>query len=392
MTTFHRTYQHRAYTSKAGYARVAAVLRESARLYNAALEEWRWAYRAGARVSLYSQYRELTAIRAGDAFWGGMAVQVGRGVLRRADRARQAFYRRVSSGETPGYPRFKSGLRWRTIELANVDASMVRQRGNYCAIRIKGLPEIRLRKGLKLPEDTPKALSVTLRGRRLFVNLTYEVGQATLSRSDAAVGIDMGVSDRLALSNGERVGRRRKVNWRLVRMQRRLSGCRKGGHRWRKRKAVLANHQHRERVRNRNECHRVTTELVRRFGLIAIEDPSIQNMTAWAKGTVEQSGRNVRQKTGPHRTVLEQSRGLIRRQLDYKAAWAGRELVVVDPKFTSQRCSGCGAGSADHRQRKRYDCAECGMTEDADINAAKNILHRALAGRRTPDFRLPAAS
>ena len=392
MTTFHRTYQHRAYTSRAGYKRIEAVLRESARLYNAALEEWRWAYRAGAGVSLYSQYNELTAIRAGDIFWGGMSVQVGRGVLRRADRARQAFYRRVGNGETPGYPRFKSGPRWRTIELANVDASMVRQRGNYCAIRIKGLPEIRLRKGLELPEGAPKALSVTLRGRRLFVNLTYKGDQATLPRSDAAVGIDMSVSDRLVLSNGERVGRKRKVDKRLVRMQRRLSGCRKGGHRWRKRKAVLANHQHRERVRNRNECHRVTSELVRRFGLIAMEDPSIRDTTAWAKGTVEQPGRNVRQKTGPNRTVLEQSRGLIRRQLDYKAAWAGRELVVVDPKFTSQRCSGCGAVSADHRQRKRYDCAECGMTEDADINAATNILHRALAGRRAPDFRLPAAS
>ena len=91
-------------------------------------------------VSLYSQYRELTAIRAGDAFWGVISVQVGRGVLRRADRARRSFYRRASNGETPGYPRFKSSRRWHTIELANVDISMLRPRGDYCAIRIKGLP------------------------------------------------------------------------------------------------------------------------------------------------------------------------------------------------------------------------------------------------------------
>ena len=81
-----------------------------------------------------------------------MSVQVGRGVLRRADRARQAFFRRVRDGETPGYPRYKSGRRWHTIELANVDVSMLRPRDNYCAIRIRGLPEIRLRKGLALPE------------------------------------------------------------------------------------------------------------------------------------------------------------------------------------------------------------------------------------------------
>ena len=392
MIKIHKTYQHRAYTSRAGYETLAEVMRDSARLYNAALEEWRWAYRSGVSVSLYSQYRELTAIRADDAFWGGISLQVARGVLRRADRARQAFYRRVKAGETPGYPRFKSSRRWHTIELANVTPSMVKPRGSYCAIRIKGLPEIRLRKGLNLPEDVPKALTITLRGRRLFVNLTYEVEQTVLPKSDAAVGVDMGVSDRLALSNGEHVGRRRKPNAKLRRAQRRLSTCKKGSHRWRKRRAVLANQQHRERIRNRNECHRITTDLVRRFGLIAMEDLAIKNMTRSAAGTLENPGTGVAQKRGLNRSISEQTWGMIRHQLTYKAGWAGREMVVVDPRFTSQRCSGCGTVSAEHRQRKRYNCAECGMTEDADVNAARNVLHKALAGRRTPDYRLPAAS
>ena len=392
MTKIHKTYQHRVYTSKVGYERIAEVLRESARLYNAALEEWRWAYRAGVSVSLYSQHRELTAIRAEDEFWGGISLQVGRGVLRRADRARKAFFRRVKAGETPGYPRFKSSRRWHTIELANVDASMVKDRGNYYAIRIKGLPEIRLRKGLALPEGAPKALTITLRGRRLFVNLSYEVELATLPRTEAVVGVDMGVSDRLALSTGEVVKRRRKPNKRLIRAQQRLSRCRKGSHQWRKRRAVLANHQHRERVRNRNECHRITTDLVRRFGLIAVENLAIKNMTASAAGTLEQPGTGVAQKRGLNRSISEQTWGMIRHQLTYKAGWAGREMVVVDPRFTSQRCSGCGTVSAEHRQRKRYNCAECGMTEDADVNAARNILYKALAGRRAPDYRLPAAS
>ena len=392
MTKIHKTYQHRVYTSKVGYERIAEVLRESARLYNAALEEWRWAYRAGVSVSLYSQHRELTAIRAEDEFWGGISLQVGRGVLRRADRARKAFFRRVKAGEAPGYPRFKSSRRWHTIELANVDASMVKDRGNYYAIRVKGLPDIRLRKGLALPEGTPKALTITLRGRRLFVNLSYEVELATLPRTEATVGIDLGISDRLALSTGEVVKRRRKPNKRLIRAQQRLSRCKKGGHRWRKRKLVLANQQHRERVRNRNECHRITTDLVRRFGLIAVENLAIKNMTASAAGTLEQPGTGVAQKRGLNRSISEQTWGMIRHQLTYKAGWAGREMVVVDPRFTSQRCSGCGTVSAEHRQRKRYNCAECGMTEDADVNAARNILHKALAGRRAPDYRLPAAS
>ena len=392
MTRVQKTYQHRAYTSKAGYRRIEQVLRESARLYNAALEEWRWAYRAGVSVSLYSQYRELTAIRAADEFWGGVSVQIGRGVLRRMDRARQDFYRRMKAGEKPGYPRFKSGRRWHTIELSEVTPAMVKSRGNYWAVRVRGLPEIRLRKGLELPEGVPKTLTITLRGRRLFVNLTYAVEQEALPHCDAAVGIDMGVSDRLALSDGERVGRRRKPNRKLQRAQRRLSRCKKGGQRWRKRRAILANQQHRERVRNRNACHEITTDLVRRFGLIAVEDLAIRNMTRSAKGTMEQPGKNVAQKTGLNRSISEQTWGLIRQQLTCKAEWAGRELVVVDPKFTSQRCSGCGVVAAAQRTRKRYDCAGCRTSEDADVNAARNILHRALAGRRWPENRLPAAS
>ena len=391
MGEVYKTHQYRAYTSKSGYRRIEEVLRESARLYNAALEEWRWAYRSGVSVSLYSQYKELTAIRSVDAFWGGISIGVGRGVLRRVDRARRAFYRRVKVGETPGYPRFKSGRRWHTIEIADVTPAMVKRRGGHCVIRVKGLPELRLRKGLALPEGAPKALSITKRGRRLFVNLTYAEERVALPVNADAIGIDMGVSDRLALSTGERVGRRRKPSKRLVRMQRRLSRCKKGSRRWQERRATLANHQHRERVRNRNECHRVTTDLVRRFGLIAVEDLLIVNMSKSAKGTLEKPGKKVAQKSGLNRSIAEQSWGMIRQQLTYKAEWAGRELIVVDPAYTSQTCSCCGKVDREARVGKRYECAGCGMLEDADVNAARNILNRALAGGNFPAAALDAA-
>ena len=116
-----------------------------------------------------------------------------------------------------------------------------------------------------------------------------------MPRSDAAVGIDMGVSDRLTLSNGEALPRRQKPNSKLRRAQQRLSRCRRGSRRWKQRRATLANHQYRERVRNRNECHRVTTELVRRFGLIAVEDLTIKSISASAKGTLDDPGKNVNQ-------------------------------------------------------------------------------------------------
>ena len=382
----HRTYQIRAYTGSAGHERLDEVLRNCAHLYNAALEEWKLAYRHkghGLSVSRtkFDQMKELTGIRQDDpAFWGAISLQVARGVLVRLDRARQSFFRRIQDGETPGFPRFKSGRRWRTIEVAETSRSMVKHSGNNYVVKVKGLPNLRIRKGRELPNPKClKVLTVTKRGRRLWVNLTYAVEIEALPKSDIVVGLDMGVTDRIALSTGEVVERRNKPNTRLRRAQKHLSRCRKGSSRWRERRAVLANRQDRERIRNRNECHRITTGLVRRFGLIAIEDLPIRNMTRSAVGTVENPGKNVAQKAGLNRSITEQTWGIIRQQLSYKAEWAGRELVLVNPRHTSQTCSICGVVDDGSRKGKGFTCRACGHQGDADLNAAANILNRAMA-------------
>ena len=394
MAVIHKTYQMRAYTSASGYDRIASVLLKCAQLYNAGLEEWRSAYRqSGVSRTYHDQSKQLTLVRKDDPEgWGSISVQIGRGVLRRLDRARQSFFRRVKDGQKAGYPRFKSWRRYHTIEISEPSPAMVKQRGSHYVVVVKGLPAVRLRKGLDLPSSEKlKSLSITKRGRRLWVQLTYEVEMAQLARSAEVVGLDMGVSDRIALSTGERIGRRKKPIERLKRAQQRLSRCRKGSKRWRERRAILSNAQHRERVSNRNECHRLTTEIVHRFGLIAIEGLVIGSMTASAKGTVDNPGKNVSQKSGLNRSISEQTWGMIRQQLTYKAAWAGRELVVVDPRYTSQTCSRCEYVSSASRDGKGFKCSRCGYVTDADINAAVNILHRGLAGGNLPAAALDAA-
>ena len=223
-----------------------------------------------------------------------------------------------------------------------------------------------------------------MRGRLLWVNLTYAVSVETFPKNDDAVGVDMGVSERLVLSTGEVVKRRRKPNERLKRAQQRLSRCRKGSREWRKRRVVLANQQDRERIRNRNECHRVTTDLVKRFGLIAVENLRIRNMTRSAAGTLEKPGKNVRQKSGLNRSIAEQTWGIMRQQISYKAAWAGRDLVLIDPKHTSQTCSVCEVVDPAFRNGKDFRCRACGVDLDADLNASVNILKRAMAGGNLP--------
>ena len=126
MTTAHVIYQERAYLRRNGHQALDEAFRECAKLYNAALEHWQTTWKHGHSVSLYEQYGELTAIRHDDAYWSSVSIGVGRGVLRRLDRARQAFYRRCQSGEKAGYPRFplRPSLE-KTIEIEQPTASMV---------------------------------------------------------------------------------------------------------------------------------------------------------------------------------------------------------------------------------------------------------------------------
>ena len=361
----HATYQVRAYTTAKGYARLERVLRMCAELYNAALRDWRDAYRhAGVSRSRADHFKELTMVRRDDPNgWGSLSVQVGRGVLIRLDRARRAFYRRVERGETPGYPRFRTHSRWRTIELGEP------ARGMFTSgrVKIKGLPTLRLRNTVSLPDPVQvRAMTITKRGRRLFVNLTFEVERKSLPQSSESVGIDIGASERMALSTGEHVGGTRRASVGLERARRRLLRCEEGSRRWRERRAVLANQQYRERIRNRYECHRLTSRIIRRFGLIAVED------LAPAEGE------------GERRPPKEQTWSLLQSQLAYKAEWAGREFVRVGSLHTNVTCSECGVSDPAVGSRRRFECTSCGNSMFADTNSAINILKKAMVGGASP--------
>ena len=120
--------------------------------------------------------------------------------------------------------------------------------------------------------------------------------------------------------------------------------------------------RYREGVSNRNACHRQTTEIIGKNGLIAMEKLDIQGM----------SRKGLKPKD-LNREMLSQQWGLLRNQLQYKAEWAGREFVEVNPQYTSQDCHRCGARNRRGRT-ERYRCSACSLGMDRDHNAALNIL------------------
>jgi putative transposase len=360
----HKTCQIRGYCSRAGYARIREVLRSCRWLYNRSLEQRRDIYRAcGKSMSKFTQMKQLTRLRAEQQAWRDLSLQVARGVLVRLDRAFQAFFRRVKAGDKAGYPRFQGAGRYRCIELAEVTPGMVKCN----RIKVKGLPVIRLRPSRPLPDSSQlRALRLLMHGRILSVDLVYAEQVKPLPANAAAVGIDMGVNERMTLSDGSTVERRVVDRRRERRLQRVISRRQKGSNGRRKAVAVFAREQRRNAIHNRNACHRITTDLVRRYGRIAIEGLRIRNMT----------GAGGAHKRGLNREVLTQTWGVLRQQLAYKAEWAGRQLVEVNPAYTSRICAACGEVNGKPRTYRVFACSVCGHADDRDVNATRNILAR----------------
>ncbi len=189
-----------------------------------------------------------------------------------------------------------------------------------------------------------------------------------------AVGIDRGVTVSAALSTGDLLhcpvltGRERT---RLRRMQRKLArAARRSNRRGQVRHAIARLRTH-ETDRRKDWAERVSTDIVRRFDVIRVEDLQITNMTRSAKGTRENPGRNVRQKAGLNRGILDSGWGLLVRRLEDKAP---DRVEKIKPHYTSQRCSACGQVDRDSRESQAvFRCTACGFVGHADVNAARNI-------------------
>ena len=121
--------------------------------------------------------------------------------------------------------------------------------------------------------------------------------------------------------------------------------------------------------------HKLSTRESKNHARVYVERLNIRGMSASARGNVEEPGRNVRAKAGLNKSILDQGWYEFRRQLGYKLEWSGGQLVEVDARYSSQKCSHCGYTDKDNRKSQSvFECLICGHEQHADVNAARNIL------------------
>ena len=226
-----------------------------------------------------------------------------------------------------------------------------------------------------------KNITITKQGDSWFCSIQIQLEQVIEKKSitsQNSVGIDVGIAKFAALSNGEYIEPRnplKALQNRLSKAQQVQSNKEKFSNNWRKCvKKVQTIHNKIKNVRL-DFLHKETTKISKNHALVVIEELKIKNMSKSSSGNIDTPGKNVKAKSGLNKSILDQGWGIFRSQLEYKLLWNAGELRTVSPHHTSQRCNKCSC--VDSRNRTSQDCfvcISCNHSENADINAAKNIL------------------
>ncbi|MET7493101.1 transposase [Streptomyces sp900116325] len=381
---------------------LTAMLADHCSLYNGALQERRDAYRHVSKTSVKygTQSAQLKEIRAFDperqGRWSFSSQQV---TLRRLDKAFAAFFRRVKSGETPGYPRFR-GVNWfDTVEFSK-DGDGCRWDSTphdlVTRVRFQGVGHVKVHQH-RAVIGRVKTVSVKREGRKWFVVLTAEQERPEpLPATGSSVGIDLGIANFLADSNGGFVPNPRHGRTNAAKLeaaQQTLSKFprvrrdkRSANHRRAVEKvAKLHGKVRRQRL---DHAHKTALALVREHGFIAHEDLKIRNMTKapTPKHNPDHPGvflpNGAAAKAGLNRSISDAGWGVFLTILHAKAERAGREVIAVDPRNTSRRCPECGHTAKENRPTQdTFHCVACGHSAHADTVGAVNVLRAGLVRR-----------
>ena len=344
------------------FARYAGISRF---VYNWGLATWKQQYEDGLKPSMYKLKKEFTAIKYEQCPFVTVAPYAVTGAaFRNLGAAFQHFFRRVKNGDAKaGYPKFKSRRHPKqSFQVRDTEIE-------YDRVRLTTIGWVRLRERGYIPTDAEKygtyATVSTHAGRWYISVLAYETAPIPINDSTLVIGADFGLKTLVVLSNGETFENPHcltEAERKLKRLQRELARRKRGGANWQKTKAALQRQYAKvSNVRKHvlhNISHHVTADL--RPGTIVLEDLNVSGMMA-----------------NHHlaKAIADVGFYELRRQIEYKAQGYGIEVILADQWYPSSKtCSGCGWKDAGLTLADRtFNCPECGLKIDRDLNAAKNL-------------------
>ena len=359
-----KAYKFRIYPTKSQTTKMEQTLDLCRWTYNKTLEIHKNAWeKEGKSLSKYETNNMLPEWKDDKPELKVVFSQVLQNVHERVDLALKAFFRRVKTGEKPGYPRFR-GKGW-------YDSFTYPQKGfkiDSGKLYLSKIGSIKIK--LHRPiEGKIKRLTV----RRTTIGKWFACFSVELEdnpkppwKDGSLVGIDVGLESFATLSNGEKIANPRffrEEEKELAKVQRRLSKAPKGTPE--RKKALKVVQLVHERIANKRYdfAHQISNQLVKKHGLIAFEDLNIKGMT---------HNHNLA------KSIHDVAWNMLVTLTSYKAASAGSMVVLVDPRNTSKMCSRCGILVEKSLSDRVHKCSQCGLEMDRDWNAAINILRLGL--------------
>ncbi|MFE9688321.1 RNA-guided endonuclease InsQ/TnpB family protein [Micromonospora sp. NPDC005806] len=367
---------------QAGYAeQVGAACRA---VWNTALEQRREYHRRGVFIGYVEQARQVAEAKRdpGCAWLADAPSHTLQQTLRDLERACKAH----GTWKVRWRSRTRTAPSFRFPDPRHIAVRRLNRR--WGEVRLPKFGPVRFRWTRPLGGVIRNA-TVSRDGGRWYISFCVEDGVTEVApNGKPPTGVDRGVvvgvasggglHDRSFVTHGE-VARLKRLQQRLSRSLH-VHGRNRRSNRRDTVRAELARLNARIRNRRADFAAQASVRLVRDHGLVAVEGLRIKNMTASARGSIEQPGRKVRQKAGLNRAILAKGWGGFLLKLEHAARYHGTKIVKVNPAYTSQTCNACKHVARESRESQAvFRCVACGHQDHADVNAAKNILAAGLA-------------